>query len=128
MLDDKTSKPSLYERLGGEAAVMAAVGIFYQKLLADPSVKPFFDSLDMATLTRKQVAFMTWAFGGPAHYRGRDLRAAHADLVERGLNDAHFDAVARHLQTTLSELGVAPGLIEEALGIVASTRNEVLNR
>ena len=128
MLDEKTSKPSLYERLGGEAAVMAAVGIFYEKLLADPSVKHFFENLDMAALTRKQVAFMTRAFGGPAHYRGRDLRAAHADLVAHGLNDRHFDAVVRHLQATLKELGVAPDLIQEALGIVASTRNEVLNR
>jgi hemoglobin len=118
----------LYDRLGGESAIMAAVSIFYQKVLADPVVRPFFDQLDMAAQTRKQVAFMTWAFGGPAEYRGRDLRTAHARLVEDGLGDAHFDAVAGHLQATLSELGVAPNLIHEALTIVGGTRNEVLNR
>jgi hemoglobin len=83
----------------------------------------------MEAQTKKQVAFMTWAFGGPAEYRGRDLRAAHANLVrDRGLTDSHFDAVAEHLQATLVELGVAPELITEVLSIVGGTRNDVLSR
>lgn len=116
---------SLYERLGGEAAVMAAVDLFYEKVLADPVTAPFFRALDMSAQTRKQVSFMSWAFGGPEQYRGRDLRAAHRHL---GLNDAHFDAIARHLRATLEELGVAPGLVDESIAIVASTRAEVLDR
>jgi hemoglobin len=120
---------SLYERLGGEAAIVAAVDLFYEKVLADPRTREFFVGLDMKAQTRKQVSFMTWAFGGPAENRGRDLRAAHAKLVrERGLSDVHFDAVAQHLQQTLRELGVTEDLIGEALGIVAGTRANVLNR
>jgi len=120
---------SLYERIGGEAAVMAAVDLFYEKVLADARTKPFFGDLNMEAQTKKQVAFMTWAFGGPAEYRGRDLRAAHANLVrDRGLTDSHFDAVAEHLQATLVELGVAPELITEVLSIVGGTRNDVLSR
>ena len=119
---------TLYERIGGEGAVMAAVELFYKKVLADETTRPFFAGLDMATQTQKQISFMTWAFGGPAEYRGRDLRAAHAGLVKRGLGDAHFDAVAGHLEATLRELGVDQALISEALGIVAGTRSEVLNR
>lgn len=120
--------PSLFERIGGEAAVMAAVDRFYEKVLDDELTRPFFEDLDMGAQSRKQVAFMTWAFGGPQEYRGRDLRAAHAKLVQRGLTDAHFDAVARHLEDTLQELEVAPELIQKALGIVGSTRSEVLGR
>lgn len=120
---------SLYERIGGENAVVAAVDIFYAKVMADDLTRPFFERLDMAAQSRKQVAFMAWAFGGPNKYKGRDLRVAHAKLVEKdGLGDVHFDAVARHLRETLVELGVAPNLIEEALAIVASTRTEVLGR
>jgi hemoglobin len=119
---------SLYERIGGEAAIMAAVDRFYGKVLADAVTRPFFASLDMAAQSRKQVAFMAWAFGGPAAYRGRDLRSAHTDLVKRGLGDAEFDAVVGHLKATLEELEVAPQLIEEALSIVGGTRDEVLNR
>lgn len=120
---------TLYERIGGENAVVAAVDLFYAKVMADELTRPFFERLDMAAQSRKQVAFMTWAFGGPNKYKGRDLRLAHSELVKRdGLGDAHFDAVTRHLRETLVELGVEPNLIEEALAIVAGTRTEVLGR
>ena len=124
-----TDERSLYERMGGEAAVMAAVDLFYRKVLADDLTRPFFEDLEMDAQIKKQVAFMTWAFGGPATYRGRDLRTAHAKLVQqKALSDVHFDAVAKHLQATLKELGVDDGLIAEALTIVGGTRNEVLGR
>src|SRR5690349_12372309 len=118
---------SLYDRIGGQAAVMAAVDLFYQKVLADELTRPFFAALDMQAQTKKQIAFMTWAFGGPAEYRGRDLTAAHMKLVKnQGLGDAHFDAVAKHLDATLRELGVDEGMIQEVLTIVGGTRNQVL--
>jgi hemoglobin len=118
----------LYERIGGEAAIMAAVERFYEKVLADERTRPFFAGLDMAAQTKKQLAFMTRALGGPDEYKGRDLRAAHAKLVGQGLGDVHFDAVAQHLEATLRELGTDEDLVKEALAIVAGTRNEVLNR
>jgi hemoglobin len=121
--------PSLYERIGGEAAVMAAVDIFYAKVLANALTRPFFEGLDMQAQIRKQVAFMSWAFGGPVEYRGRDLTAAHAQLVRsKGLSDAHFDAVARCLEETLLELGVERPLIDEVLQLVGTTRAAVLGR
>jgi hemoglobin len=120
---------TLYEQLGGEAAVTAAVRVFYQKVLDDDLTRPFFSDLDMEAQTRKQIAFMTWAFDGPVDYRGRDLRTAHAALVKRrGLNDSHFDAVARHLAATLKELCVPAALREEALRRVDSLRDTVLGR
>jgi hemoglobin len=120
---------SLYEKIGGDKAVMAAVDIFYKRVLADPLTCPFFEGLDMEAQTRKQVAFLAWAFGGPSEYRGRDLRTSHAALVrDKGLADVHFDRVAEHLDATLTELGIARALIDEALQIVAGTRKEVLGR
>jgi hemoglobin len=119
---------SLYDRIGGEAAVMAAVQRFYEKVLADPLTRPFFVDLDMDAQTRKQVSFMVRAFDGPDHYKGRDLRVAHAGLVKKGLGDAHFDAVATHLRSTLEELGVGPELVQEVLAIVGTTRAQVLGR
>jgi hemoglobin len=120
---------SLYERLGGEAAIAAAVDLFYDKVMADELTRPFFSSLDMKAQIKKQRAFMTVAFGGPDEYRGRDMRVAHAALVrDQGLSDVHFDAVAEHLRATLAELGVAAPLIAEVLGIVGGTREQVLGR
>jgi len=118
---------TLYEQLGGEAAIEAAVVRFYEKVMGDPSLAPFFADLDMGAQIKKQIAFMTLAFGGPNSYSGRDLRTAHKRLVARGLNGAHFDAVANHLQSTLEELGVARGAIDEVLAIVSKTRGDVLD-
>ncbi len=121
--------PTLYERIGGEAAVMAAVELFYAKVLDDDLTRPFFEALDIEAQTTKQIAFMSWAFGGPVEYRGRALRAAHAHLVQtKGLSDVHFDAVLRHLEATLRELDVAPDVMGEALRIVGGVRDEVLGR
>jgi hemoglobin len=120
---------SLYARIGGAEAIIAAVDIFYDKVLADPLVQPFFEGIDMEKLAKKQVAFMVHAFGGPSELLGRDLREAHAQLVaKRGLGDAHFERVAELLQQTLIELGVANDIVAEAIERIGSLRNEVLNR
>ena len=120
------SSASLYQRVGGENAVLAAATLFYDKVLADPELAPFFTGLDMEQQVRKQVAFMSWAFGGPERYQYRPLREAHAGLRHKGLADRHFDRVAQHLNATLQELGLAPDLIAEALGIVEGTRAQIV--
>jgi len=119
---------SLFDQLGGVAAVDAAVDIFYRKVLADDHIAGFFDGVDMERQHAKQKAFLTMAFGGPAHYSGADMRRGHAHLVARGLTDSHFDAVAGHLAATLTELGVAPELIAQVLVIAGGTREDVLGR
>ena len=124
----KETGASLYERIGGEAAVDAAVDIFYQKIMADDAINNFFDGVDMDKQRAKQKAFLAMAFGGPRQYSGKGLRAVHAALVERGLNDGHFDAVAGHLSATLNELGVADDIAGEVMEIVGGARDDVLNR
>jgi len=118
---------NLFERLGGAAAVDAAVDLFYRKVLADPKINNFFDDTDMDGQRAKQKAFLTMVFGGPNRYSGTDLRSAHAPLVARGLNGSHFDAVAGHLQATLGDLKVPASLVQEIMTIAASTRKDVLN-
>lgn len=119
---------SLYEEIGGEAAVNAAVDIFYRKVLKDGRIKHFFDSVDMDRQAAKQKAFLTMAFGGPNNYTGEDMRRGHAHLVAKGLNDSHFDAVMENLGATLKELNVPDNLIAQAAAIAESTRNDVLGR
>src|SRR5690606_31510552 len=120
---------SLYERIGGDAAVNAAVDKFYEKVLADERIKHFFEGVDMAKQHRMQKGFFTFAFGGPANYSGKGMEAAHRKLVQdKGLNDSHCDAVMENLGATLVELGVPGDLIAEAAGIAESVRNAVLGR
>jgi len=116
---------TLYERIGGEAAVDKAVDIFYEKVLADERINSFFENIDMFAQARKQKAFLTMVFGGPNDYTGEDMRNAHAGM---GLNDEHFNAVVEDLAATLSELGVGEGDIQEVANIEESVRDDVLNR
>ncbi|MBM4208173.1 MAG: group 1 truncated hemoglobin [Gammaproteobacteria bacterium] len=119
---------SLFNRLGGEAAVNAAVDVFYRKVLNDHRINRFFTNSDMDKQIAKQRAFLTMAFGGPNSYTGKDMRTAHAKLVDIGLNEDHFNAVMEHLGATLTELKVPADLIAEAAAIAESTRNDVLGR
>ncbi len=118
----------LYDRLGGEAAVDAAVDLFYRKVLGDARLSPFFESVDMDAQRAKQKRFLTMVFGGPNAYTGKGLRMAHAPLVAKGLKEFHFDAVAAHLKDTLTELGVAEDVVGEVMTIAAGARDDVLNR
>jgi hemoglobin len=119
---------SLYEQLGGEAAVDAAVDVFYRKVLSDERISHFFDDVDMDRQIAKQKAFLTMVFGGPVAYTGKDMRTGHAHLVQRGLNDLHVDAVIELLGESLAEVGAPQHLIEKVAAIAESARNDVLNR
>jgi hemoglobin len=119
---------TLYENLGGAAAVDTAVDIFYRKMLADDRVSSFFDDTDMDRQAAKQKAFLTMVFGGPNNYTGKDLREGHRHLVKRGLNDMHVDVVIEHLGATLKELGASDADIAQVAAIANSVRDDVLDR
>jgi len=123
-----SEEASLYEQIGGEAAVNAAVELFYRKVLSDYRINRFFDKTNMEEQIAKQKAFFTMAFGGPNNYTGSDMRSAHEHLVKLGLDNSHFDAVMEHLGATMKELGVPDALIGQAAAIAESTRNDVLGK
>ena len=125
---NSASEKSLYEQLGGEAAVNATVDVFYRKVLSDDRISLFFDDIDMDRQIAKQKGFLTMVFGGPVAYTGKDMRSGHAHLVARGINDSHVDAVIELLGESLRELGAPEHLIAKVAGIAESARADVLNR
>ncbi len=125
---DNTTNSSLFEQLGGEAAVNAAVDKFYRRVLSDDRVNRFFEGVDMDKQASKQKAFLTMAFGGPNSYTGLDMRRGHAHLVKMGLNDSHFDAIVENLGGTLKEMGVPDNLIAQVAAIAETTRADVLGK
>ncbi len=119
---------SLYERLGGRDAVFTAVELFYDRVLADPILKPFFDDIPMKEQKAKQRAFLAMAFGGPATSRTVDLTESHAASVAKGMTDEHFDAVVGHLGATLDAMGVPADDIAEVAAIAETTRDAIFGR
>jgi hemoglobin len=119
---------SLYEELGGDAAVDATVDVFYRKVLSDDRVSSFFDDVDMDRQIAKQKGFLTMIFGGPVAYTGKDMRHGHVHLIERGLNDSHVDVVIELIAESLREVGAPEHLIAQVASIAESARADVLNR
>src|SRR3954463_3424772 len=119
---------TLYEQIGGEPAVDAAVESFYRKVLTDDRVSRFFDDVDMDRQSAKQKAFLTMAFGGPGNYTGLDMRPGAAHPGAGGMNDEHVDVVIELIGETLTELGVPAALIGQVAGVAESVRDDVLDR
>jgi len=115
---------SLFDRLGGAAAIDATVEQFYERVLADPLLSPFFAQVRLPWLKQQQKAFFTTALGGPEIYRGRDMKVAHAKMA---IEERHFGQVARHLSATLQSLQVPPPLIAEVMGAVGSLAHDIIN-
>jgi len=128
MQNEEDLMSTVYEQLGGEAAINAAVDVFYRRVLADAYINRFFQGVDMDRQAAKQKAFLTMVTGGPNEYTGKDMREGHKHLVKMGLNDSHFDHVLAHLRSTLAELGVPQNLIDTVISVAESVRNDVLDR
>lgn len=119
---------TLYENLGGQAALDAFVPALYDKVLTDDRVSSIFRGVGMERQGRMLKAFLTMGFGGPDDYAGKSLRQGHKHLVNQGLNDEHFDAEAGHIKSTVEDLNVPAELVDQVMGAAGSLRDEVLNK
>ncbi|MGE3704427.1 MAG: methyl-accepting chemotaxis protein [Vicinamibacterales bacterium] len=117
------SQATLFERIGGVPAIKAAVDLFYQKVLADPELKPYFAKTNLAHLKARQNAFFITALGGPGVYKGKDMKAAHAGM---GITRAHFDRAAGLLSATLTELRVPTSIVNEVIAAVAPLAKDIV--
>ncbi|SMC04773.1 hemoglobin [Sulfobacillus thermosulfidooxidans DSM 9293] len=95
------STPTLYEKYG--AAIDRVVSLFYQKVLDDKDLQPFFLGVNMDRQKKHMSAFITYALGGPNNYNGKNMEAAHRKLK---ITDHHFDAVSKHLSDSLEQFSV----------------------
>ena len=50
---------------------------FYEFMLEDPIVSPFFKNTDMTKQRASQKHFIMMVTGGPNHYTGLDMKKAH---------------------------------------------------
>jgi hemoglobin len=97
-----------YERIGGGRAVSAVVDRFYELVLADPQLAPFFVELDINRLKRHQALLISQVTGGPADYDGRTLRDAHNGL---NISSNDFGRTVGHLVFALQEASVPDEII-----------------
>lgn len=119
----------IFEKIGGKLTVNITVDPFFERILSDDKIAPFFSDsyLDSQLAARKR--FLTTLFGG---YHDDDLekmRGIHKSMVEKdGLNDEHFNAMLIHLKNTLLEAEISPELISQVMERTEGTRKYVLCR
>jgi hemoglobin len=120
---DPTTPPTDYERIGGGRAVAAVVDRFYELVLADHRLAPFFVGLDMSRLKRHQVLLISQVMGGPADYDGRTLRDAHNGLK---ISSDDFARVVTHLVAALQEAAVPADIIERVGGVLGGAEKDIV--
>jgi hemoglobin len=122
-LKENDMEQSIYDSIGGEAAVTAAVDGFYDKVWNDPDLLEWFNGTDREALKAHQRAFITTALGGPSDYAGKSMASAHAG---RGITDEAFERVVEHLADTLAELGVPADTIGAIASKLGPLRDEIV--
>jgi hemoglobin len=114
---------TIYESIGGKPAVSATVDALYDRVLADPTLAPYFTRTDMARQKAHMRAFVAAALGGPEVYTGRDMAAAHRGLH---VSEEAFDAVVAHLVDALHSLDVPERSVGEIGAALAPLRPDVV--
>ncbi|MDP1572510.1 MAG: methyl-accepting chemotaxis protein [Vicinamibacterales bacterium] len=119
----RTPVATLFERVGGVPAIKAAVDAFYERVLADATLAPFFEGVNMRWMKGRQNAFFIQALGGPQVYKGQDMAAAHRHLP---IAQADFDRVAGHLVDALGAVGVPRALVDEIVAAIAPLAPQIV--
>lgn len=116
------TEPSLYDRIGGEAAIEAITKAFYERVLADEELRPFFENTAMEKQICMQREFLSSALDGPVVYSGRPLSHAHQ---ERGIKSRHFARFVGHFLDTLKAFGVSDEIADEVISRLNTRHNEI---
>ncbi|KAA2239498.1 globin [Chitinophaga agrisoli] len=78
-MEQKKTIPSLYEWVGGQAALEKLTEVFYAKVLQDELLYPVFKDMS-ADHSRHVAHFIAEVFGGPKLYTAED-KGSHASMV-----------------------------------------------
>jgi truncated hemoglobin YjbI len=122
-IDAETADPERRARLDAVSKTFSmrkVVDSFYERVMSDPELRPFFERVDAEKLKRHQEAAFALAFGGQellVSLEGgaaggappSDLRTIHRrQIAEHGLGVAHFDAFLRLFAETVDAIPAIP--------------------
>jgi hemoglobin len=103
MIDEKPLPRSLYDRLGGQPAIVLVVDAFVGNVLGDPRINGRFANTDVPRLKALLVDQICEAAGGPCRSAGRAAPSGHSG---GGVADADGAALAEDLARALDAVRV----------------------
>jgi hemoglobin len=113
---------SMFERIGGEAALRAIVDDFVDRIMDDMMIGFFFRDVDRARLKLLEYQHAAEHLGGPVRYEGRPLRQAHA---KHRIMGGQFARRKELLRKTLVAHEVPDDIASAWLAHVESLREQV---
>ncbi|MGQ0383549.1 MAG: group I truncated hemoglobin [Gammaproteobacteria bacterium] len=116
---------SLYDRLGGEAAIKAVVDEFVANVGADSRINQYFANADLERLKGHLVNQIGQASGGPQQYTGRDMKTTHAGM---GIDEAAFNALVEDLVKALDKFAVPQQEKDELLGLLGPMKGDIVEK
>jgi hemoglobin len=118
---DKT----LFESMGGEPALRAALDHFADLVVADDRINFTFAEANMGKFKQLLFEQLCNVSGGPCKYTGRDMRTSHAKLH---INNAEFNALAEDLYISLGQAGVPYRLQNKLMALLAPMQHEIVTK
>lgn len=120
---DVMAGTSLYERLGGKAAITAVVEDFVGRVAADSRINGKFANANIPRLKMMLVNQICQASGGPCVYTGRDMKSGHAGM---GITSEQFDALVDDLVASLNKFKVGEREKNELLGVLGPMKKDIV--
>ena len=124
-----TNDATLYNRLGGDLFIQNLVCDFFDEILENPDLRPFFKNISVSAMKTHQVKLFRVIFGKDEekpeeeHLLDFMLRTHTRLFRELGLNATHFDMVTNCLVQGLKTFQVDQSIIEECLAILVPLRD-----
>jgi len=116
---------SLYDRLGGQPAIVAVVDDFVGNVAADNRINGFFARTDIPRLKKLLVEQICAGTGGPCTYTGRSMQAAHKGM---NITDAQFNALVEDLQKTLNKFKVPEKEQGDLLAVLGPMKPQIVGQ
>jgi hemoglobin len=114
---------SLYERLGGEAAISAVIDDFVARVAADTRVNQKFARSNVERVKfhlKEQVCAVT---GGPCKYTGRSMTETHKNMK---VTEGEFNALVEDLVATLDKFNVGAQEKNEILTALGGLKSQIV--
>ena len=127
---DMTTEPaSFYDAVGGEETFHRLVHAFYQRVAADPELRPVYPSKNLGPAEEHLRLFLIHYWCGPRTYdelRGHPrLRMRHARF---SIGEAERDAWLRHMRAAMDELELDPAHDSQLWDYLVMAAHSLVNR
>jgi hemoglobin len=114
---------TLYERIGGEAKLRAAVDDFVSIIELDDRINFTFADTDLNKFKKLLFEQLCQITQGPCKYTGRDMHEAHLKL---NINNAQFNALAEDLYQAFDRVHVPYRLQNQVIALLAPMQKDIV--